>query len=352
MAKRAAKSRRAGSGVPDAAPPAANSPAAPPIGYDELLRRLADPDVDEALLDPYIVTRRDRRIGTAPVLLPSDLVVYDTAAAVQARARGNVALGMLNFAYRNRRLTIFNRRIAARDPRPVIMAEGDSWFQYPRWLKDTVDYLMDHYTVYCMSGAGDELRRIAEAVEFVDVWRSLAKREIEVRAILLSAGGNDVVGPEFRAILKDSVAGATPGACIDADAWGRKRADLERRFRLVFDKIRSLSPTVPVLVHGYDYGNPLPDQGFWNIPPKDGWLGDPMRSRQYSDVAFQRKIVAVLIDEVNTLIRAIANQYGHVHVVDNRNVVAGRWFDELHPDDDGFRDVAKNFRAKLQAIGV
>lgn len=321
------------------------------IEYHELLRRLADPDVPEADLLPYIETDASVRIGMAPVLLPNERVTYNDPESVNARARGNWVLGALNFAYRHRRLVEFNRRVADGDPRPIIMAEGDSWFQYPLRLDDTIDHLSNSYTVFCMSGAGDELRGMANAMEFVDLWQNLRNvRKLNIRALLLSAGGNDIVGREFTEVLKPFARGQSAHDSLDAAAWKRKLEELLAGYRRVFKAFRALDASVPILIHAYDYANPLPEQGLgW---PRDGWLGAPLRGRGYADGPLQAEIVKELLEDVNIAFRELAETEPGVHFVDNRNVVSGRWFDELHPTDEGFSGVAANFQKTLRKLGI
>ncbi|MBY5721780.1 hypothetical protein HFO33_35405 [Rhizobium leguminosarum] len=330
-----------------------NSPSlVQPIEYHELLAKLADPSVPESQLLPYIETDPRHRIGMAPALLPNENVTFRDAASINARVRGNAVLGSLNFAYRNRRLTLFNQRIAHHDHRPIVLAEGDSWFQYPMFVKDTIDYLVDDYNVYCMSGAGDELRKIAHDMEFVDLWRNLRDvQRLDIRALLISAGGNDIVGEEFSQVLRSFAAGQSARDSLDAPAWKRKLGELVTGYEKTLRAVRQLDPSVPILIHAYDYANPLPDQGL-TIPPKDGWLGEPMRKRGYADGPLQAKIVKVLLEDVNIAFRNFENQFSGVHFVDNRGTVKGRWFDELHPNDAGFLDVAANFHKALRALGI
>lgn len=327
-------------------------PSVPPMEYHVLLRKLADPDVPEEELKPYIETKPTDRIAMAPALLPNENVTFNEPESVNARARGNWVLGTLNAAYRNRRLSLFNQRVAAKDPRPIILAEGDSWFEYPLFIKDTIDHLTSNYTIFCMSGAGDELGQMVDAMEFVDIWRNLRdERKLNVRAMLFSAGGNDIVGDEFGKFLRPFANGQAAKDCLDVNAWKAKLATLLDGYDRVFKAVRKLDPSLPILVHAYDYANPLPSQGL-QIPPRDGWLGEPMRKRGYADGPLQREIVKVLLEEVNVAFKSFEDKFPGVHFVDNRGIVKGRWFDELHPTDDGFLDVAANFRATLRKLGV
>lgn len=95
----------------------------------------------------------------------------------------------------------------------VLIAEGDSWFDYPmqdvlRLLED--DYLFDVQSVAHM---GDCVEDMAHSKgQFEEFARRLEKLLSEgkvPRAILLSGGGNDIAGDEF-AILLNHTASSLP----------------------------------------------------------------------------------------------------------------------------------------------
>lgn len=99
-------------------------------------------------------------------------------------------------AYRN---SIFFEQIKkkGRNGRKLILAEGDSWFQFPRiflgfdLVKDIIDHLMDRgdYLVYSLAYGGDWLSNILSLDEYVDELPKLSPD-----AFLISGGGNDLVG--------------------------------------------------------------------------------------------------------------------------------------------------------------
>jgi hypothetical protein len=96
----------------------------------------------------------------------------------------------------------------------VLVAEGDSWFDYPwtdilRILEDT--YL---YDVESVAHKGDRIEDMAysggQLEEFTRRLEKLLERNTVPRAILLSGGGNDVAGTEFGMLL-DHAQSASPG---------------------------------------------------------------------------------------------------------------------------------------------
>jgi hypothetical protein len=95
----------------------------------------------------------------------------------------------------------------------VLIAEGDSWFDYP--MQDVIRLLEDDhlFDVESVAHKGDCVEDMAHSEgQFEEFARRLEKllRENKIpRAILLSGGGNDIAGDEF-AILLNHAASALP----------------------------------------------------------------------------------------------------------------------------------------------
>lgn len=329
------------------------------ISYTTLLERLADPDYPKEDILPYLETEEDGRIGMAPILVPNeDLVLYDDLQSVHERARGDIGLGFLNSVYSRRRWRRFQRNLRKGDKRLVLLAEGDSWFQFPVFLEDVIDYLKVKYNILCLSAAGDELREMVKGAEYWDYLEYLRSNNIQVAALLLSGGGNDIVGDELAELLLNFKPGSKAKDLLNQVAVSDKFGQIAKDYRAIFDKVRSRFPDLPIIIHGYDYAIPRPDQGF-KIPPLDGWLGEPMREkRNITDGKLQAEIVRLLIDRFNSVLADFAegppNGVPGVHYVDNRNVLDNPklWHDELHPTDKGFKLVADKFSGALADLGL
>src|SRR5829696_2901536 len=95
----------------------------------------------------------------------------------------------------------------------VLLAEGDSWFDYP--MQDVLELLEDDhlYDVESVAHMGDCVEDMAHSEgQFGELSRRLEKLIGEgkiPRAILLSGGGNDIAGDEF-AILLNHAASSLP----------------------------------------------------------------------------------------------------------------------------------------------
>jgi hypothetical protein len=315
-----------------------------PVTLTELTARLADPDYPEQALKPYLTVARSPR-GFGPVLLPNHNVL--DANRDPLRARADLGLGFLNGAARARRRRRFERRLRSGEGAPVLIAEGDSWFQFPVWVEDVVDHLSADHNVCCLSAAGDELHNMAILKpEYAEWVARLTDDGRQLRALLISGGGNDLVGDQLSRMLRTFSPGLPAADYVDTDAFRARIARLESGYRTIFTTVRRRWPNLPILVHGYDYGKPLPAQGF-QVPPRDGWTGAPMRANGIADVALQFAIVRAMIDKFNDMLSALALQFPGISYVDVRGVVGGDWRDELHATDSGFARVASRFRAAL-----
>ncbi|HYN82576.1 MAG TPA: hypothetical protein VES88_13865, partial [Gemmatimonadaceae bacterium] len=93
----------------------------------------------------------------------------------------------------------------ARKSAGVLIAEGDSWFDYP--MQDVLRLLEDDhlFDVESVAHKGDCVEDMAHSAgQFEEFARRLEKllRDGKVpRAVLLSGGGNDIAGDEFALLL-------------------------------------------------------------------------------------------------------------------------------------------------------
>src|SRR5476651_356944 len=93
-----------------------------------------------------------------------------------------------------RRNTIFTDKINhnfRNGSNKIILAEGDSWFNYPVILSDVVDWIAmeKNMAVYSLANAGDWLLNMLHQRKYVE---ELSVLHPDV--FLMSAGGNDLVG--------------------------------------------------------------------------------------------------------------------------------------------------------------
>jgi len=244
----------------------------------------------------------------------------------------------------------------------LLVAEGDSWFDYP--FCDILDELEDTfgYEVESVAHKGDTLEEMAyDATQLTSLSRRLDKlgRDGKTpRALLLSGGGNDVAGEEFAVMLNHQQSGLPPlnesivkgvleeRLLFAAVSVAMAVTELARRY---------FGRPLPLVMHGYDY--PVPDGrgfrgGFWVLPGP--WLEPGFRQKGYDDLASRCAIIATLMDRFNSVLAKVPSipELGHLTYVDLRRTLSSQlagkryrqwWADELHPTPMGFREVAARF---------
>lgn len=243
----------------------------------------------------------------------------------------------------------------------VLVAEGDSWFDYP-WT-DVLRLLEDRhgYDVESVASKGDRVEEMAygggQLEKFTRKLEKLLRRNVVPRAILLSGGGNDVAGDEFASLLNH--AGSAASGLNDQIVQGV----IDQRIRLAYITILSavtrvceerLGRRIPILVHGYDY--PVPDGrgflgGWWLLPGP--WLAPGFRAKGYTSMKERKMIAKDLIDRFNAMLQGISGlaELSHVRYIDLRNTLSSGadykkwWENELHPTPAGFVRVADRFAA-------
>ena len=299
------------------------------ISQQELIHQILDLDVsDEDLSKFFIVDQKASRAFEPRVIPNPSLVEQDNG------LEGAFLLNTFNGLARARRNRKYRRRIKDWDGVKIV-AEGDSWFQYPLLLKDTIDQLNDldnfNYAIYGLSEAGDLLSNIVIEDEI-----SAAIENEKPDVFLISGGGNDMVGNGRMTTLVHPFNGQRKPENYPNQRFTQFLSELENVYRDLFSRLLANTPHLKILCHGYDNA----------IPANGSWLGKPLEQIGITDKVLQRQIVAVMIAAFNERLIDIAADFpGSVYHVDCQRLVGtkSKWHDELHPKDEGYFKVAKKF---------
>ena len=307
----------------------------PKITVEQLMSKMADIEADETELAQYFVLDdSNARAFTPQFKLNPDTVQIPRGD--NAEARSAAAMNGANWFARMSRRGKFFKKLRKGYDGPVIVSEGDSWFQYPLLLKDTIDWLMEDYAIMSLGAAGDLLQRMADKQEYMG-----ALQEYNAEILLMSGGGNDLVaGGALASHLEAFDPVLKPADYLLPSFQSLLDGALEQYERM-FTQVRQGFPHVSILCHGYDYP----------VPNKDKWLGKPMEKRGIKDKSLQKAIAANMMDQFNRRLRRLARSMPHVTYIDCREVVGdGRWHDGLHPTSEGYKDVAKKFQTEIKKL--
>jgi len=277
----------------------------------------------------------------------------------------------LNRLMRRRRQRRFEQAMQAGDRRPVLVSEGDSFFQMPVVL-DVVDHLEQDHLVWSLDAAGATLEEmVGPKAEYME---GLRRQRDRVRAFLFSGAGNDVVGfyrdaaGRERSVLSEIVSpfepGKPPEAYIDNDAFRNTLGKVVGGYETIIHNVRAEFPSLPILVHAYDYALPWPQPEEWREPayqiPRNSWLGGPLKQRGIKESAapgLPALVIREIVDALDCRLRTLCGgnaggRHAHVYMVDTVGTTIDRtaWVDELHLSSEGYRAMAEKFRGVLRSV--
>ena len=323
--------------------------------FREMVRDISVPDREIGEL--LIRSADDRNRGKL-----RDITLVPDPAKVEVEPGKENALAIGNGISRSRRQRRFRRALGAGDKRPVLVSEGDSWFQFPFLIEDVIDHLSADHLIWSMDAAGDTAENMlglsSEYMEGLRLWK-----DRPVRAFLLSAAGNDVIGADpagvsmLGRLLRHHQPGQPARAHIDEAMLASVMSDLESRYRETIIKVRAEPgfADLPILIHGYDYALPSGFPGDRRHPiyaARDEWLGAPLHDHEIEEPELRKAIVRELIDELYGMLQRVAGDPDQtkVHLVDARGAIdRDQWNDEIHGTDNGFAAVAERFRNVLRS---
>ncbi|WP_199555350.1 SGNH/GDSL hydrolase family protein [Sandaracinobacteroides hominis] len=295
-----------------------------PATFAQLLQQIADPDGDPELLAETLVFDSGQSGPLSPILRlnPRFHPAVDDPLAFES----------VSDHLRRLRQRRFFTRIARGWSGARVIAQGDSWFQFPL-VRDTIRQLDRDHAVYCLSAADPVHNPAAQAALLSAI------PEIRPDAVLISAGGSDLFGSSRLKALADPTSAAPGGFSAYLDHFLLR--DLMPRFLELFRRVRAIDAQVPILLHSYAY--PI---------PRGIWLSRPLEDVGISDRQQQGSLIRALIDHFHAQLQACIATSGleYLHLVDCRAVVGGNWFDELHPNHQGFEQVAQCFRLAIAGL--
>jgi hypothetical protein len=337
------------------------------ITYSQLLELVRDPETTDEELQKYF------KLETGKGGFDFQLSVNpDTVIMTEADAEFENAMQIGNGIERYRRRLRFYSNRRNHPERPVILSEGDSWFQFPLLIRETIDHLSNHFNVWSLGAAGDTLENMTEGnprkhgFEFLIGLRQLGGA---TRAFVFSGAGNDVMGedpvtklPMLEPMLKpfNGDIGDVQGN-IDLGVLDNRLNQLEAGYLRMISLVRNEpgAERLPIVVHGYDYAFPYPFGPQEHRNPiyaaNDQWLGRAFAAKNIVDPNLRRSILTHLVDRLYDMLDGLAGKAGvrGIWVVDCRGAMPDLtdWADEIHGTSQGFAEVGRRFRTVLdQAI--
>jgi hypothetical protein len=243
----------------------------------------------------------------------------------------------------------------------MIIAEGDSWFDYLPGT-DIIDCLRNHYgyRIDNSAKAGDTLENmiygtaINKRFEPVSPTIKVVLRQVGLlkpRVFLFSGGGNDVAGEEFESYLNHHSSGLPP----IREQYLKNMIDVVFRKYLedLIGMVASASPRTHIVVHGYGHTVPTGegvDLLFFTFAGP--WLKPALARKGILNKEEQRRIVFRLIDAYNEMLLSLDHEHEPFHFVDLRSLIDPErdWANELHLRNSAYARVAGQIHEVIQSL--
>ncbi len=236
----------------------------------------------------------------------------------------------------------------------VMLAHGDSWFDYP--LDGNGVSLADTDVIAQLRSLGDinpiilnlshhgdastdemswpKQQRMIDALQDPANWMESGRPD----AILFSGGGNDIAGDQFCIFLNY----ATPGAAgLNPERFGTALGIVEASYRDLFAFRDRYAPGVPIIGHCYDF--PIPNGAH---PACVGpWLKPSLDYCGWTDMMQGTQILKEALTKFKATVSGLQQQLPNNFVLaDTQNLLKPQdWANELHPYPGGFKTIAGKF---------
>jgi hypothetical protein len=254
------------------------------------------------------------------------------------------------------RQAVFAASIKQHPRRLVILTEGDSWFSYPlnANIADHIE-MMNDFSMLRLEHNGDEAREILGAGS--EQLRKLKYylKNYPVEALLLSAGGNDLVAEELAKVLDKRLNGNSWQSTVKLATLTTVLDDIVAGYVRLLDSRDVLRPKCVVVAHSYCYFQPSGRKatGPFGLLKAGPWMRPVLIAKGIDPDTEGRDIARYLVDELHARLMALAAARPRFHVVDMRSALPAddvHWADEIHPSGTGFRRLAQDcWRPLLRA---
>ncbi len=263
----------------------------------------------------------------------------------------------------------------------VVLVEGDSWFEYPMFLKDISDHLekKPNLALYSLANGGDWVANMISNLQY-----EYDYVKVKPDVFIISGGGNDMVGgyrlsnfirlkplPEndsflinFRnyvilRMLNKPVSICNSESCKiegfdfrDSIAFYKTKIDttlleqivegrrylnenyyrflvtIKLEYKILFESLRKVNPeqfkSLKIITQGYDYAIPSYKKklGVQMFMDNGEFLKEPLMMNGINDPLLQQSIVKTIIFEINEMLIELGKEYDNIYHVDSRGITA------------------------------
>jgi hypothetical protein len=248
-------------------------------------------------------------------------------------------------------------------PLPRVLAEGDSWFAYPRsWIlfgdgSNIIHQLHDlgGFDLTSVAANGDEMVEMMSGQGREELVERFSREAFD--AMLVSGGGNDIVGQyNIDYLVQPKASGGAGVGLIDAARFARRLQQIRDAYVDLLELVARFAknPQMPVVTHTYD--RPIPSgkgaKFVGGVVSIKAWI-KPYLDPLAIPVAEQKGIVDEMLRQFENMLTGLEQAYpGRLCVARTQGTIdpVADWKDEIHPTPGGFRKIAGKLKAVLDRV--
>jgi hypothetical protein len=246
--------------------------------------------------------------------------------------------------------------VAAASFQPLeVVAEGDSWFDYPKFLAGGIIPRLEGrlgVPILNLADPGDEVREmlgVEQRERLIECLKEGSPAGGAWDVLLFSGGGNDIVGDPMALWIRDFDPAKTPAQLIDQPRFATAMALVSAGYEDLIGLRDEHSPGTHLVFHGYDFA--LPDgRGVCFLGP---WLKPTFELRKFpEDIASSWRVVREMLLQFATMLTALTAR-PKVSFINGQGTLEPKrasWDNELHPEKAGFNAFADLFHAHLKGL--
>ena len=248
----------------------------------------------------------------------------------------------------------FDELVLAKPTALKILAEGDSWFAYPRRYlafgkaSNVVHHLARRkdFIIYGTASNGDEVVSMLSGEQKHALMKRLQAHHFDY--LLFSGGGNDIVGRfDLDYFVRPFRPDASNQESIDTARLEAKLLQLSATYEELIYRLAvfSKNKAIRLVTHTYDFPKPSKKgfELFDVFPIGESWMYPIFRSLGYRDVEQMRDIMVILLRAFkSTLLTLQIKHPERLTVVDTQGLLGDKqWRNEIHPSSSGFKLISR-----------
>lgn len=236
-----------------------------------------------------------------------------------------------------------------------LIAEGDSWFSFPNWLRTNLFLEIEKWSDTCaatwsLARNGDTVAEMMYGQQFETLKRLFSDATLEIDGLLFSGGGNDLVAENLPNFLNTYYEGMEWMDCINMPFLDRRFQEVANAYQRLADLRDAYRPQTYIFTHAYDFAVPDGKEVRILMFTKGGWLQKQFIKKGITRFDQQQEIIAYMLKRFAAQMAQFEVERRRIVYVRTQGTLDGRtdWGDELHPTVAGFRKIALLFKRALK----